>query len=293
MINKPEAAGSNEGFESSPNSSPSDGDTDPVSEVGDKDLGLDDEDPTGQQVEDEIIRDWETYSAAGLPSLRQRQTGYSLASAIKFGNLSSAESLLREGADPNFIFENKSLLHLAVESGTVDIIKCLCEHRADLEVLYKGRTPLLYAAQCKRPDVVRLLCHHGAKMDARCSQNRISLHCALSPSRKKRQGQACDVIRTLLEFEVDVNAKDCEGKTPLHYTVGPSDEDSARLLLHHRQGIILDAQDKQGRTPLHHALKLTQYNMAKLFLDSGATKPEPRPRRLSDNFVNLLKMYPG
>lgn len=74
--------------------------------------------------------------------------------------------------------------------------------------------------------------------------------------------------KVLLEFNVDVNARDGWLKTPLHYAVYNKHNHIARYLLD--RGAQHDAQDDAGITPLHEATQVNNHEMIEVLqsLDS-------------------------
>lgn len=77
------------------------------------------------------------------------------------------------------------------------------------------------------------------------------------------------VVRILLDKGVDINAKNCEGKTALHMAVQRRQEAILRLLL--EKGADANATDTEGRTPIHTAIYSDFQTGLKLLLAHQAT----------------------
>ena len=77
-------------------------------------------------------------------------------------------------------------------------------------------------------------------------------------------------LEALLKDTVDVNSRDQEGMTPLHYAVDRCLVEAVSLLIEHKAD--LDAQNKEGETPLMMAVTCEHENMVKLLIESGAKK---------------------
>jgi len=75
-------------------------------------------------------------------------------------------------------------------------------------------------------------------------------------------------VRELLDRGADVNARDEDGVTPLHYAAYYGFLDAARLLLD--RGADVNARDEFGGTPLHYAAGSGHVNVVRLLLDRGA-----------------------
>jgi len=89
-----------------------------------------------------------------------------------------------------------------------------------------GQTPLSLAARWGREEVVRLLLDYGADIEARDSQGQTPLSSAAGWGRET-------VVRLLLDCGADMEALDDEGKTPLKCAEEHMHEGVVRLLLDH------------------------------------------------------------
>ena len=79
-----------------------------------------------------------------------------------------------------------------------------------------------------------------------------------------------DDLESLLKENVDVNSRDQEGMTPLHYATDRSFVEVATLLIKYNADI--DVQDQQGETPLMLAVMCEHEDMVKLLIKHGARK---------------------
>ena len=66
----------------------------------------------------------------------------------------------------------------------------------------------------------------------------------------------------------NVNAKDKDNATPLHYAAGSNAHKTARRLLN--SGADVNAKDKWDLSPLHYTVKDDTYEIAEMLLGRGA-----------------------
>ncbi len=98
----------------------------------------------------------------------------------------------------------------------------------------------------------------------------------LCSSYSKQPGLFKEVLN---RHDVDVNAKSCWNSTALHYIAGHQEPkigiESAKLLI--KKGATVDARDKEGRTPLHIAAQKGKAGIFELLLnhilDESSTLP--------------------
>ena len=75
-------------------------------------------------------------------------------------------------------------------------------------------------------------------------------------------------VKSLIEAEANINAKNKDGNTPLHLAAREGHENVVKLLV--EAGVDIKAKDKYGNTPLHFAAREGNENMAKLLVDAKA-----------------------
>ena len=80
-------------------------------------------------------------------------------------------------------------------------------------------------------------------------------------------GGNLDTIRYLLERNLNVNAKNLYGETPLHWCCKEGNVEIARLLLSY--GAKDNARDYDGNSPLHWAAEYNQHEIVSELLSRG------------------------
>jgi ankyrin repeat protein len=231
---------------------------------------------------------------------------HAMLKAIHDGPIETARTMLDAGADPDSRDETgRTALMIAAEAEySADRVVLLLEHGASPNLAGKNKlTPLMVAAANYQPDIVKVLLDHGADPNAvdesgetvllKAAASRRSWHEEEKPlihfllekgaDRQRANphgitplmlmaGEGNPAVRLLLDKDVDVNARDDQGNTALHYAarsfVGDWQQRIGGALL--EKGAAVNAANHDGETPL--ILAATQYRAeaAELLLDNGA-----------------------
>ena len=185
----------------------------------------------------------------------------SLHTASEEGHLEFAEWLLDSGADVNVHdFNQNTPLHLAARCGKLDLARMLLKRGAGVQAWKtRGYSPLFSAVEGGNLDVVRLLLDHGADVHILDKRENNGLHIAAVHGH-------LEVAQMLLALNVEVNAKNHSGMTPLHRALKNSREtDLVRLLLDH--GADVHMHDICRSSTLHHAAEKGNPEIIKMILE--------------------------
>ncbi|KAJ9588899.1 hypothetical protein L9F63_017777 [Diploptera punctata] len=206
------------------------------------------------------------------------------------------DSLCRRGVDMSVLDKNDSCpLWVALESGQEDIASILVRNGVDTDCWGGGpegcyQTLLHKAIDENNEPIARFLIQSG------CDLN--------SPRRPGPGGRGGDeakdqasplhlccqwgletVVQTLVEHGAAINARDAEGKTPLHVAIQNQHSSIITLLLCH-PGIDLTIRDKSGLTPFATALTYRNNKAAQAILDKLPTAAEQYDNK-GRNFLHM------
>jgi ankyrin repeat protein len=178
----------------------------------------------------------------------------------------------------------------AAAYGDLGKVKALLKDNPDLifRKNTEGETALLLAVQMLHKNVVELLLAKGANVNARDNHGQTPLLVVtdfgnlvwgiLGTVASEEESQKVDwkkikerrkeLVELLLTNKADVNAKDNDGETPLHFAAQEYDKDVAELLLAHKAKI--NAKNKDGETPLLLAASDGHKDVAELLLANKA-----------------------
>jgi ankyrin repeat protein len=189
-----------------------------------------------------------------------------LHTASEEGHLEFAEWLLDSGAEVNVHDLNQyTPLHLAATRGRLDLVRMLLKRGAEVQPRgLRGCTPLFSAVGGGNPDVVRLLLDHGADAHIRDNDKKNALHIAAVHGH-------LDVAQMLLALNLDVNALNGRGMTPLCSALQTSDRkpdvDVVRVLLDHGAEVHIPEFDKCYWSALYLAAGSGNLEIVQMILD--------------------------
>jgi len=196
------------------------------------------------------------------------KTKYAIHEACREGQTAKVESLL--AANPKLANlrdpDERLPIHWAVSFNHLPIVRVLVQTRNfDADVADgSGWTPLMMA--CSRKDaeqIVDLLLSKDADVNAKNNNGQTALHFCASKSN-------LDIARTLLAQKPPATArvKDKRGQLPLHRAAAVGNVPMIKALLDAKSP--LNATDMDGMTALHHAISEGHGDAALLLLTKGA-----------------------
>lgn len=144
------------------------------------------------------------------------------------------EKTLQSGQNANQgIFEGSSMLHLAAWQNDEKLFRLGLQYGGNLSVVNKnGETALHWAAYSKNPNIISLTFSDKSALKL-------------------------------------INKTNKTGRTPLHFNALQwGNIEVAKILI--AQKADLNIKDINGQTPLHYALSGRKWDLAKLYIDSGA-----------------------
>lgn len=171
--------------------------------------------------------------------------------AVESGVAKVVELCLNEGAVPNTVksSDGSTPIHLASSYGYMDILDILMQAVAfivDPPPDQDGMLPIHKAAQSNHVEVISYLLRQDVdQINTTDYEGRTSIMLAA-------QFNCYDTVKVLLEYEANVDVRDSENKTVLHYAIGSSDI-VREILKDVKATSLIRAKDRLGNTPLHYA----------------------------------------
>ncbi|GHV90048.1 hypothetical protein AGMMS50268_05510 [Spirochaetia bacterium] len=164
-----------------------------------------------------------------------------LLNAIKQNDLSEVQSALRNGANPNQLFQDggvaKSALLFAVERGNLNIVKALLGEtkgeKSDPNVTDGTTpTPLMAAILIKNIDIIDALIKAGTNVNAQLRNGNTALHYTISGGDFHRFSQGDpNIVTLILKNGGNINQKGQNGDTPAMMAIKSNSVDIMNRIL--------------------------------------------------------------
>lgn len=172
-------------------------------------------------------------------------------------------------------------LHLACKYSLHSICKILISHNANINMQdNENMSPLHYACEANNFDIVGILLRNKANIQLTDNAGRTPLHVicerckslwSLRPSEypdihlSRSNTKSKSIVKSLIDFDAEVNARDKFGESPLHKTCKYEDYELVKMLLSLKLSDI-NLQNIWGQTPLHLACDYGYENIVQLLL---------------------------
>eukprot|EP00055_Hartaetosiga_balthica_P002827 m.5416 g.5416 ORF g.5416 m.5416 type:complete len:423 (-) comp2401_c0_seq1:893-2161(-) len=195
---------------------------------------------------------------ANVHAIHDKSHGTALHDAVQFGNMGTAKYLVSLGIDINAQDVNGTTpLHIASQS----CFPSICEHLLEKGALPSlsdkcGRTPL-HLTDCD--DVASFLVQYGCDIEARDVNGRTALNTFHHGGEGLSTIPHSFSVEFLIEHGADVNTKDNEHNTPLHYAALYGMRLNMKQLL--KAGADITAKNFEGKTPEQMAMTMSDKSL--------------------------------
>lgn len=188
--------------------------------------------------------------------------------AVTRGSLEVVQYLVQNGANIHAkTTDDKDVLYHAVINGKkLDIIRWLLENGAAAEInseLDDGSTILYHCVKSKvNVLILELLLKHGADINAQNKHGYTALHCAV-------QNNNPALVKCLTEHGANINIANVYGDTPFLMAVKDNNLALLKLLFEIKKDLNVNERDEEGNTALHYAVMRDDFVLVKLLIERG------------------------
>ncbi|MCT7546124.1 ankyrin repeat domain-containing protein [Aliarcobacter cryaerophilus] len=206
-----------------------------------------------------------------------------LISAITEPSIDIFNMLIKAGADIN-AKDKKSWtpLHWASGNNHIELVKVLIKAKANLnekatysndEEGFFGITPLYASITLNNWEIAKLLIEAGADVNLGIETDLKYTPLLLITSQKE---PSLDIFNMLIKAGADINAKDKNSWTPLHWASRKNHIELVKVLIkagadiNEKATYYDDEEGFSGITPLYASITLNNWEIAKLLIEAGA-----------------------
>lgn len=180
---------------------------------------------------------------------------------VKQTKFEMLERILDDGFDVNCNNDcEKSLIHAAAETGSINMVKMLVERGADIHALTEGGYNICHYACHSRSTLrlVKYLFEHGFDFNRRDSNGETPLIVAIDNGNYS-------VAEFLIEKRAAINLCNYCGDGPLHRCSDSGQINLVKALI--KSGADINAKNNNGNTPLHLASKCNSLKEHEIIID--------------------------
>ena len=186
--------------------------------------------------------------------------------ASQQGNIDGITLLLKAGADSNIadVDGNTCLQCFIFHKCSTEVLQTIIDHGVDVDATNKnGVTALMMASEKANVEFVNVLLNAGADPCIAIANGDKCLHISVI------QGCSIDVLQTLIDHGVDVNATNKNSVTALMIASEEGNVEFINVLL--KAGADASIGDVNGRTWLHHSMiRKCKREVLQMIIDHGA-----------------------
>ena len=192
--------------------------------------------------------------------------------AVYKKNHDIAKLLIDHGADVNRCSKDEPgcVFMYAMGVNDVKMTKLLVENGFDLEMIIIpeiGMRPLHSAVSERKYEIAELLIKNGANVMARFSKDKVTpLHMSVTSEGDDLSGNF--LLKLLIKYGADVNAKMTNGDIPLHLAARHGHDYRAQILIQNESNVNAIMEDEMR--PLHWASKNGHFKIVEMLVEAGA-----------------------
>lgn len=184
--------------------------------------------------------------------------------ALLYADIPAMEQLLKKGANPNHLENNRSLLAWAAQDGALEAINILLSAGADPNLVDGvGHTALMRAIEARQLSAVTALLAANPDLELATADGKTAAMLAVETGEP-------NMVRALVGAGADFNVRDIDKNTPLMAAIGYGGDRLVQLVnILSKAGVDMDSGNAYY-TPLYSAIEQKNLPLVKALLDTGA-----------------------